>query len=90
MEAPPIYRQYNPNNGQHNWTASKYENDVLVSLGWSGEGTAYLQPASGGTDVYRLYNPYSYEHLYTLSYNEYVTLEGLGWKGEGVGWKSVA
>jgi hypothetical protein len=38
-----LYRQYNPNaeSGAHNYTASKEENDALVSLGWREEGIGW-------------------------------------------------
>lgn len=41
--AKPLYRQYNPyaRTGTHNYTASKEENDLLVSVGWREEGVGW-------------------------------------------------
>ncbi len=41
--AKPLYRQYNPyaRTGTHNYTASKEENDHLVSVGWREEGIGW-------------------------------------------------
>ena len=37
----PVYREYNPNNGQHNYTTSLTEHKWLASLGWKAEGIAW-------------------------------------------------
>ena len=41
--AKPLYRQFNPyaRTGTHNYTASKEENDHLVSVGWRKEGIGW-------------------------------------------------
>jgi len=38
----PVYRVYNPNNGDHVFTVAPDEKDNLISLGWSDEGTAFF------------------------------------------------
>ncbi len=37
-----VYRLYNPNNGDHLYTASEEEKNSLVAAGWSDEGVAFL------------------------------------------------
>ncbi len=39
----PLYRQYNPyaTVGTHNYTTSRDENDMLVSIGWNAEGIGW-------------------------------------------------
>lgn len=38
----PVYRLYNPNNGDHVFTTSASEKDSLVGLGWSNEEIAFF------------------------------------------------
>ncbi|MGX7303805.1 KxYKxGKxW signal peptide domain-containing protein [Enterococcus columbae] len=87
--AVQLYRAYNPNSGEHLYTADKAEYDHLVSLGWKGEGDAW-KAASKGAPVYRLYNPNSGEHFYTISESEYNDVAKAGWKKEGVAFYSDA
>ena len=82
-----LYRAYNPNSGEHLYTADKAEYDKLVGLGWHGEGNAW-KAASKGAPVYRLYNPNSGEHFYTISESEYNDVAAAGWKKEGVAFYS--
>ncbi len=37
----PVFRAYNPNNGNHHYTVNKQEKDELVSYGWQDEGIAF-------------------------------------------------
>lgn len=78
------YRMYNPNTGEHLYTAETNEANSLQPLGWTYEQIGWNAPKSSTKPIYRLYNPYSYEHLYTASLNEYNTLKRHGWQGEGV------
>lgn len=88
-DAPlPLYRLYNPNDGQHHYTLSVNERNVLSSIGWVYEGIGWKVPASSSTPVYRLYNPNSGDHHYTTSLNEYKTLGDIGWVCEGIAWYS--
>lgn len=83
----PVYRLYNPNNGDHHYTTSKGEHDILVTLGWRSENIGWQ---SGGTiPVYRLYNPNALgagSHHYTTSKGEADYLDSIGWNYEGIGW----
>ncbi|MCW2282236.1 bacterial Ig-like domain-containing protein [Lactococcus lactis] len=84
-----MYRLYNPNSGEHFYTASSYERDSLKKSGWRYEGIGWYGPANGnGKPVYRLYNPNAGDHHYTLSSYERDSLKKSGWRYEGVGWYS--
>ncbi|MDR2976818.1 MAG: calcium-binding protein [Streptococcaceae bacterium] len=82
-----MFRLYNPNSGEHFYTALAYERDSLKRDGWRDEGTGWIAPDTG-KNVYRLYNPNSGDHHYTMKKFERDALVGLGWRYEGVGWKS--
>ncbi len=83
----PMYRMYNPNSGEHFYTAHKAERNHLVSLGWNYEGGAWSAPASGDP-VYRLYNKNAGDHHYTTSKAERDHLVSVGWNYENIGWYS--
>ena len=83
-----MYRLYNPNSGEHFFTASAGERDMLVAAGWSNEGIGWKAPVTSNTPVYRLYNPQGGEHHYTISASEKNNLVALGWSDEGIGWYS--
>ena len=87
-EGQDMFRLYNTYSGEHFYTASGHEHDVLVGLGWQDEGVGWVAPAEGAP-VYRLYNPYAGDHHYTLSAFERDMLTELGWVDEGVGWQSA-
>lgn len=77
-----IYRMYNPNSGEHLYTASKLERAHLYNLGWDAEDIGWVSPMISDTPIYRLYN--GIEHLYTTDKNEANTLsEYHGWINEG-------
>lgn len=82
-----MYRLYNPNSGEHFYTASEYERDVLDSVGWNYEGLAWNAPFAG-RPVYRLYNPNVGDHHYTPDANERNALVQWGWIDEGIGWNT--
>ena len=84
----PIYRLYNPYNGDHHYTTGVDERDMLSGIGWSYEGVAWRAPSTSATPVYRLYNPYSGDHHYTTSVAERDDLDEIGWNYEGVAWYS--
>ena len=84
-----MYRLYNPNSGEHFYTANEAEKNHLVSLGWNYEGVAWTAPVSSSTPVYRLYNPNAGDHHYTMNYAEAQNLISLGWNDEGIGWYSA-
>ena len=82
-----MYRLYNPNSGEHFYTASANERDVLKQAGWTYEGIGWTAPASGNP-VYRLYNANAGDHHYTMNEGEKNALVAVGWKYEGIGWYS--
>ena len=85
----PMYRLYNPNSGEHFYTGSTEERDMLADAGWAYEGVAWNAPITSGDPVYRLYNPNSGDHHYTMSADERDWLVSLGWNYEGVAWNSA-
>ena len=88
--ANPMNRLYNPNSGEHFYTASIEEKEALVNLGWNDEGYGWVAPKTEGATapVYRLYNPNAGDHHYTMNKGERDTLVAYGWKDEGTGWYS--
>lgn len=82
-----MYRLYNPNSGEHFYTASLGEANNLKNVGWRYEGHAWRAPTSG-TPVYRVYNPNAGDHHYTTSAAERDHLVSVGWRYEGIGWYS--
>lgn len=86
-EAAEMHRLYNPNSGEHFYTANVGEKNNLVRVGWKSEGIGWIAPSSGNP-VYRLYNPNAGDHHYTLNLGEKNHLVKVGWRYEGVGWYS--
>ena len=76
----PVYRLYNPKNGEHLYTTDAYEVSVIFrNYGWGKEGIGWYT-ASSGKPVYRLYNPKFNNHLYTSDRNEInIITENYGW-----------
>ncbi|MDO4621396.1 MAG: C1 family peptidase [Eubacteriales bacterium] len=83
-----MYRLYNPNSGEHFYTAAAAERNHLTSVGWKYEGIGWTAPSKSTIPVYRLYNPHAGDHHYTRSAGEKNNLVSLGWKYEGIGWYS--
>ena len=83
-----MYRLYNPNSGEHFYTAKAKERDDLVKFGWKDEGIGWYAPEKSESPVYRLYNKYGGEHHYTLKKAEKDALVKAGWTDEGIGWYS--
>ena len=82
-----MYRLYNPNSGEHFYTASTIERDSVIAAGWNDEGIGWTAPTSG-IQVYRLYNSFAGEHHYTTSEAERDMLVSVGWTWEEGGWFS--
>jgi len=80
------FRLYNPNSGEHFYTANKDEAEYLDQIGWTMEGTGWTVPDVSVNPVYRLYNPYAQggDHHYTMDENEKNTLVRSGWNDEGI------
>ena len=83
-----MYRLYNPNSGEHFYTANGTERSFLSSIGWKDEGIGWYAPKTSATPVYRLYNPNSGEHHYTTNASERASCISAGWNDEGIGWYS--
>ena len=88
VSAAQLYRAYNPNTGEHLYTANASEIPFVVRHGWRSEGNAWEAPDSG-SNVYRMFNPNNGgDHHYTLNQGEVDNLKKHGWKYEGISWKS--
>ncbi|MBR4456684.1 MAG: hypothetical protein IKS32_10790, partial [Solobacterium sp.] len=83
LKPQEVYRLYNPNSGEHFFTAYKEEKDHLVQAGWKDEGVAF-HTRSSKHPVYRLYNPNAGDHHYTESTKERDYLITAGWIDEGI------
>lgn len=83
-----MYRLYNPNSGEHFYTADETENRDLSKIGWKCEGIGWYAPGEGAP-VYRLYNANAGDHHYTTDQTERDTLINAGWQYEKVGWYSA-
>ncbi len=84
-----MYRLYNPNSGEHFYTANAKERDHLEKVGWNFEGVGWKAPKTSSTPVYRLYNPNAGDHHYTINRKERDHLISVGWKDEKIGWYSA-
>ena len=85
--AGPVYRLYNAPCGQHLYTQSKNEYNVLQKMGWSGEDIAF-EVGSTGSRVYRLFNPNDGQHFLTANLHEAQVCYDNGWDFEGVAFLS--
>ena len=84
----PMFRMYDPNGGEHFYTGSEEERDILVDAGWNYEGVAFNFPVVGDP-VHRLYNTETGDHLYTMDEDEMDELLSDGWNYEGVAFNSA-
>lgn len=77
----PVYRLYNPSNGEHLYTTDAHEKDVIYKTqGWGYEGIGWYAADGTGEPVYRLYNDNQKNHLYTTDTNEVNVLTSqYGW-----------
>ncbi len=96
-EGVPVYRLYNPWDGQHLFTADEGEVKVLLPLGWKDEGVAYRaygksQKPQGAdvVDVHRLLNKYNDDHFMSGSEEEIANLVSNGWKDEGTSFYALS
>ena len=85
----PMFRMYDPNGGEHFYTGSEEERDILEAAGWDYEGVAFNFPVVGAP-VHRLYHPTSGDHLYTMNKDEMAGCLNAGWNYEGVAFNSAA
>ena len=89
IETQKMYRLYNPNSGEHFYTANAGEKNHLANIGWIYEGIGWIAPKTSDYPVYRLYNGNGGEHHYTMNKAEKDMLVRAGWKYEGIGWYSA-
>ena len=89
VETQSMYRLYNPNSGEHFYTAKAGEKNHLANIGWIYEGIGWNAPKTSDYPVYRLYNGNGGEHHYTMNKAEKDMLVRAGWKYEGIGWYSA-
>ena len=75
-------RMYNPNSGEHFYTGSQEEVQILIDAGWNFEGPGFITPTTG-IPIYRLYSEKYGDHFYTTSETERDMLVADGWKLEG-------
>lgn len=83
-----MYRLYNPNSGEHFYTADIDEANYLYSIGWNYEDYAWQAPTRSDIPVYRLYNRNGGYHHYTRDADERDGLIVIGWDYEGLAWYS--
>ncbi|MBQ6577494.1 MAG: CHAP domain-containing protein [Bacteroidales bacterium] len=86
-DADRVYRLYNPSTGEHFYTASVDEGNMLIDAGWSYEGSAWIAPKTSSMPVWRLINQAG-GHLFTPDAEEKRILVESGWKEEGIAFYS--
>jgi hypothetical protein len=82
----PLFRLYNPGNGDHFYTTSAAERDTAAGGGYSIEGVAcyvFGSATEGTTPLFRLYNPGNGDHFYTISAAERDSAVSGGYVSEG-------
>lgn len=90
VDSGPLYRLFQPANGEHHYTLSADERDICTNRwNWVYEGPAWDCPASSSTPVYRLFNSSTGLHHYTTSADERdICVNRWGWTYEGPAWYS--
>lgn len=88
QKTQPIYQLFNPQSGEHFFTASKHEHSVLIKAGWLDEGVGWMAPVRSKTPVYRLSNRRTADHRFTTSRSARDQLRRAGWRYEGIAWYS--
>ncbi|MEE3480757.1 MAG: Ig-like domain-containing protein [Lachnospiraceae bacterium] len=84
-----VFRLYDKNRGEHFYTTSETEMNLLVKTGWRLEGVGYKTVATSDTPVYRLYNSHDGGmHFFTIYASERDALVKAGWKYEGISFYS--
>lgn len=83
-----MYRLYNPDTGEHFYTANTAEKENLRSTAWYYESIGWTAPTKSNTPVYRLFNKKTGLHHYTTNAAEKDQLAAGGWRYEGIGWYS--
>lgn len=52
QDLDPVYRAYNPNNGEHFYTLDQKEFKYITSIGWNDEGIAFMAEGKTRAKVY--------------------------------------
>lgn len=84
----PVYRVYQPSNGDHLYTTSSSERDTAISNGDTNEGVnfyACLSTSPGAYPIYRLYYSQTGEHFFTANSSERDQVINNGASYEGIG-----
>jgi len=76
-----VYRMYNPNTGEHLFTASIEEAEALLTLGWESEGVAFIAPRESDAPVFRMCAGF---HTLITEIGELHSLVENGWRFEGL------
>ncbi len=84
-----VYRLYNPNSGEHFYTADQKEALGLARIGWDYEDVGWKVREKSSEPVYRLYNPNEGDHYYTTDWNECRYLDSIGWNYEKIAFYSA-
>lgn len=87
LSIAPIFRLYNPRNGDHLYTSNPQERDAASRAGYHFEGIAFYASAmqqAPYAPVYRFYNPRTGEHFYTANQNEANNVRRYGFSPEGI------
>ena len=96
-DGTPVWRLFDPSNGDHHYTADANEVRVLTTeKGWQydfdGQPAFYSSDKGNGEPVYRIYNTRAprFGHLFTSDAHERsVWLNAGGWNDEQVGWYAL-
>lgn len=96
-DGTPVWRLFDPSNGDHHYTADANEVRVLTTeKGWQydfdGRPAFYSSDKGNGEPVYRIYNTRAprFGHLFTSDAHERsVWLNAGGWNDEQVGWYAL-
>jgi hypothetical protein len=95
----PVYRLYNPSNGQHRWTINTTEVYGLIDSGYTLESIPFTSisnvrqetAAPAGKELtYRFYIPQTHSHLWTNQLHERDTMILAGYQYEGVAWQTFS
>ena len=86
IQAEPyaVFRLYNPNTGEHFYTADVFEAMEIFAAGWQYDGVAFHHAGTEGVPLFRLRNPETGFHMFTTGTDERDNLVTQGWILEGV------
>lgn len=88
----PVYRLFNPSNGDHLYTKSIDEvTSAVKNDGYKFEGIGFMEPKSGNSlvSVHRFYQPSTGNHFYTASLPEKNDVMRTDYRYEGVAFNAA-